>query len=385
MNIAQSAGRQVMIIALVLVGLGVVMIFSASSVLASAKSLESHFFFGRQLIHAFLGLVLMFTLARVPLEWWAKTARPLFAIGIVLLVLVLAFGQGRGVVNRWLVLTLPGDLGRFAFQPSEFIKLILVLYLADVMVRQEGRMEDFGNGFLPRALCIGGVVGLVLLQPDLGTGIAIGLVALVMLWVGGARTGHLLAVGAAAIPVGLLSLYASPYQWQRLVGFWRDSDPQGAGYQVYQALIALGSGGLFGVGVGNSIQKQLYLPEPHTDFVFAFIGEELGLAGTLSVAGLFVAFAVNGWRIARDAQTYHGFLIAVGITAMISVYAVINIGVATGMLPTTGLPLPFVSYGGSSLLLNLCGVGILAGVARSGAVGVEAKSIQARRSLGAVG
>ena len=340
------------------------MIFSASSVLASSKALDSHFFFSRQLAHAFLGFGVMFALARVPLEWWARAARPLFAVGVVLLVLVLAFGEGRGVVNRWLVLPLPAGWGTVAFQPSEFVKVVLVLYLADVMVRQEGRMDDFGNGFLPRALCVGGVVGLIMLQPDLGTGIAVSLSALVMLFVGGARLRHLAAVAAAAVPVVCLSLYASPYQLQRLKGFWQDSDPQGAGYQVYQALLALGSGGYLGVGVGNSMQKQHYLPEPHTDFVFAFIGEELGLAGTLSVAGLFMAFAVNGWRIAREAPTYHGFLVAVGVTAMVSVYALLNIGVATGLLPTTGLPLPFISYGGSSLLWNLCGVGILVGVAR---------------------
>jgi cell division protein FtsW len=172
----------------------------------------------------------------------------------------------------------------------------------------------------------------------------------------------------AGVPVVAFSLLISPYQRQRLASFLSGagSDPLGAGYQVSQSLLGIGSGGLFGVGLGNSMQKQQFLPEPHTDFVFAFIGEELGLVGTLAVVALFVAFALNGLRIAREAPTYHGFLVATGITTMVSVYAVLNIGVVTGVLPTTGLPLPFISYGGSSLVWNLGGVGILLGVARAG-------------------
>ncbi len=208
---------------------------------------------------------------------------------------------------------------------------------------------------------------LILLQPDLGTAIAIGVTALSMLWLGGAGSLHLAAVVLASVPIAAISLLRSPYQMARVVSFVRGADPLGAGFQVSQSLLALGSGGFFGVGLGNSMQKY-YLPAPHTDFVFAFVGEELGLAGTVSVLGLFAALAIHGFRIARDAATQHGFLLASGITVMISAYAAINVGVTMGVLPTTGLPLPFVSYGGSSLVWNLAAVGILAAVAREGTV-----------------
>ena len=164
-----------------------------------------------------------------------------------------------------------------------------------------------------------------------------------MLWVGGARLLHLICTGVLALPIIALSLYTSPYQWQRVVNFFTDADILRGNYQIDQSLLALGSGGILGIGLGDSMQKQHFLPEPHTDFVFALVGEELGLAGTLSLTGLFVAFAIHGFRIAREAPTYYGFLVATGVTVMISVYALLNIGVVTGLLPTTGLPLPFIS------------------------------------------
>ncbi len=361
MKAVQRAGMQVLVISLILVGLGIVMVYSSSSVLASIRFADSSFFLERQIIRALIGLVIMFVVACVPLGVWARIATLLLLIGLTSLVLVMILGQGPA--QRWL--PLPAVLSSFSFQPSEFVKLALVLYLADVLVRKEGQMQDFKSGFMPRMLVIGLVVVLIALQPDLGTAIAVGIISFVMLWVGGARFPHLLYTGLATLPIIALSLFFSRYQLQRVLSFLDGSDTRGADYQVSQSLLALGSGGGIGVGLGNSMQKQQFLPAPHTDFVFAFIGEELGLAGTLSVIGLFVALAIHGFRIARQAPTHHGFLVATGITVMISVYAVINIGVVTGMLPTTGLPLPFISYGGSSLLWNLSGVGILVGVARA--------------------
>jgi len=302
----------------------------------------------------------MLVLICVPLRLWAKLSPYLLLAGLGSLVLVYFFGEGPA--KRWL--PLPDLLSNFSFQPSEFVKLALVIYLADVLVRKEDEIQDFKTGFMPRLLLIGFVVGLIALQPDLGTALAVSTIALVMLWVGGGRSLHLLYTGLAALPIVGLSLYFSPYQLKRVLSFLNRGDAQGADYQVSQSLLALGNGGGIGVGIGDSMQKQQFLPEPHTDFVFAFIGEELGLAGTLSVIGLFVALAIHGFRIAREAPTRHGFLLATGITLMISVYAVLNIGVVTGMLPTTGLPLPFISYGGSSMFWNLSGIGILVGVAR---------------------
>ena len=361
MKSAQRAGMHVLLICLVLVGLGIVMVYSSSSVLASIKFADSSFFLERQIIRAGIGIAIMLLLVCVPLRGWAKLAPFILLVGLASLVLVKFFGEGPA--QRWL--PLPAVLSSFSFQPSEFVKLALVIYLADVLVRKEDEIQDFKAGFMPRLLLIGIVVGLIALQPDLGTALAVSMIALVMLWVAGGRSLHLLYTGLVALPIVGLSLYFSPYQLKRVLSFLNGGDAQGADYQVSQSLLALGSGGAIGVGLGDSMQKQQFLPEPHTDFVFAFVGEELGLAGTLSVIGLFVALAIHGFRIAREAPTQHGFLLATGITLMISVYAVLNIGVVTGMLPTTGLPLPFISYGGSSMLWNLSGVGILVGVARA--------------------
>ena len=381
MRVVQRAGVQALLIALILVGVGLVMVYSASSVLASVKfSGNSSFFLERQIIRAAIGLALMCFLVRVPLDLWARGARLLLVVGLALLVLVLIFGQGRNA-QRWF--WLPG----FAFQPSEFVKLALVLYLADVLARREELMRDFKSGLLPRLLVIAAILGLIALQPDLGTAIAIGLISCIMLWIGGARPAHLLGCALVAAPFITLSLYLAPYQLRRFLSFIASfiaADSSGSNYQLDQSLLALGSGGLLGVGLGNSMQKQQFLPEPHTDFVFALIGEELGLAGTLSIIGLFAAFAIHGLRIAREAPTYHGFLLASGITAMISVYAMLNIGVVTGLLPTTGLPLPFISYGGSALLWNLCGVGILAGIARASSQGDGTGWTLRRHSAGMV-
>ena len=361
---SHRAGRQVLLIAVILVGLGVVMVYSSSSALASVRFEDSSYFLNRQIVRALVGLVLMFSVAYLPLEMWQRLARPLLLIGLAFLVMVLAFGEGRGA-QRWLPFSLPLSV-TMSFQPSEFVKLALVLYLADVLVRKEEHMGEWGNGIAPRLAVIVIAQGLILLQPDLGTAVAIGLISFALLWVGGAGSLHLAATVLAAIPVVAVSLYRSPYQLQRLLSFFHGADPLREGFQIAQSLLALGSGGLIGVGLGNSMQKH-FLPEPHTDFVFAFVGEELGLAGTLSVIGLFAAFSIHGYRIARGASSYHGFLVAAGITLMISVYAVLNMGVVTGIVPTTGLPLPFISYGGSSLMWNSCGVGILAAVARAGA------------------
>ena len=361
MTAVRAAGMHVLIIAAILVGVGIVMVYSSSSVLASIRFADSSYFLERHLLRAGIGLVIMAAVVFIPVAFWARVSPFILLIGLSSLVLVILIGQGPA--QRWL--PLPAVLSGFAFQPSEFVKLALVLYLADVLVRKRDQMHELKTGLLPRAVVVGLIVGLIALQPDLGTAIAVGIIAFVILWVGGARLLHLVGIGMAALPLIALSLYASRYQLQRVVSFLDGNDLRGSDYQVSQSLIALGSGGGIGVGLGNSMQKQQFLPEPHTDFVFAFVGEELGLAGTLSVIGLFAALAIYGFRIAREAEDHHGFLVAIGITVMISVYAVINIGVVTGMLPTTGLPLPFVSYGGSALLWNMIGIGILVSISRS--------------------
>ena len=368
-NAADRAARQVLLIAVILVGVGVVMVYSSSSALAGSRFEDSAFFLERQLLRAALGLAIMFAVSRLPLGLWSSLARPLLLVGLALLVLVLIFGEGRGA-HRWLPFRLPA-FATLSFQPSEFVKLVLVLYLADVLARKQEDMSDWKHGLAPRLAVIAVIQVLIVLQPDLGTALVIGAISLTMLWLGGAGTSHLALAASGAGVIALLSVLSSPYQLERILIYIGDPDPQGAGFQITQARLALGSGGLFGVGLGNSMQKH-YLPEPHTDFVFAFAGEELGLFGSLSLVALFVALAVHGYRIATRASSYHGFLVASGITIMIGFYALLNVGVATGLTPTTGLPLPFVSYGGSSLLWNLCGVGVLAAVARETAAGAPA-------------
>ncbi|MEW6749503.1 MAG: FtsW/RodA/SpoVE family cell cycle protein, partial [Candidatus Latescibacterota bacterium] len=333
--VTQRRGAHLLLISLTLVGLGIVMVYSSSSVLASVRFADSGFFLERQAVRALIGLGLMLLLSRIHPSAWARSARALLVGSVVLLVLVLAMGHGRA--GRWL------SLSMVAFQPSEFAKLALVVYLADVLARKEACMHDLRDGLLPRLLVVGTVLVLVAAQPNLGTAVALGLISLVLLWVGGARLKHLALTMAAASPLVVLSLVVSPYQQQRVLRYIdRFTGGSSDSYQVDQALVALGSGGWLGLGLGNSLQKQQYLPEPHTDFVFALVGEELGLVGTLSVIALFVAFACYGLRVAREAPTYHGSLLATGITAMISTYALLNVGVATSVLPTTGLPLPFI-------------------------------------------
>ena len=379
MSASQRPGRQVLLLALFLVGVGVVMVYSSSSVLARARFADSAFFLDRQLVRALFGIAIMFAMSRVPLRWLQYAARPMFIASVCFLVLVLIMGEGRSA-GRWLPFPVPSTMSNLWFQPSEFAKLALVLYLADVMVRHRDRMMEWWNGVVPRLLVIGAVQLLIVLQPDLGTAVAVGLISLAMLWLGGVGSLHLAAVVLVAIPVAALSVYSTPYQLERVSSFLQGTDPLGAGFQVTQSLLALGSGGVFGLGLGNSLQKY-FLPEPHTDFVFALIGEEFGLAGSLSIIGLFASFGIHGYRIARKADTHFGFLVAAGMTVMVSTYALLNIGVVTGLFPTTGLPLPFLSYGGSSLFWNLCGVGILAGVARTGQKAAEKQA----RGEGAVG
>ncbi len=356
MRTVLSAGGYLLLTAAALVGAGVVMVYSSSSALASLRYSDSSFFLGRQAMRAGLGLAVMLVVSRVPTAFWSRSARVLLAFSAGSLLLVLALGVGPA--QRWL--RLPIAQFGLQFQPSEMAKLALVLYLADVLARKEEQMGDFQNGLLPRLLVVGTVVILIVFQPNLGTGLAVGMISMIMLYLGGARPEHLGALGLGALPLAGLSMLFSRYQLKRVTDFLN-----GGNYQVEQSLVALGSGGWFGVGLGNSLQKQQFLPEPHTDFVFALIGEEGGLLGTCAVASLFIAFAVFAVQVAREASTRHGFLLAAGIGAMVSVYAILNICVATGLMPTTGLPLPFISYGGSALIWNLAGVGIVLGVART--------------------
>ncbi|MDP6775559.1 MAG: putative lipid II flippase FtsW [Candidatus Latescibacteria bacterium] len=349
-----------------LVGFGTVMVYSASAALGEVRFESGHFFLKRWVLRMLVSLVAMGLVMRVDYRLWARCARAVLALGFLGLGVVLVFkllgvGSIRGAY-RWI------HFSGMAFQPSDLMRLALVIYLAESLSRRRALVREFHRGYLPHIAIVGMAMGLITLQPDLGTAMAIGLTCTLMLYVGGVRLTHLLATGLALLPALYTVVFVIGYRKERIVAFLNPSaDTQGAGYHVAQSLVALGSGGWTGTGLGQSIQKYFFLPEPHTDFVFSIVGEELGLAGTVGLLLLFLFFGRLGFQIARRAPDLHGYLLAAGVTLMVLVYAMVNMGVCTGLLPTTGLPLPFISYGGSSLLLTLVASGILINIGRAGA------------------
>jgi cell division protein FtsW len=282
---------------------------------------------------------------------------------LFLLALVLVPGIGREIAGarRWF---------RFkflSFQPSELANLAVIIYLADFIARRGNAITTFIKGFLPPMFVLGAAVVLILAQPDLGTTVALGIVVLIMLFVAGVRISYLFSLIVAAIPALWFLIFSVPYRRMRILAFLNPYlDPKGSGFQIIQSQIALGSGGLFGVGIGQSKQKLFYLPAAHTDFIFAIIGEELGLIGTVGVILLFMLFIQQALKIIKNAPDKFGYFLSLGLVLMICFKAVINIGVSCGVLPTKGLPLPFISYGGSSFMFDMVSIGILLNIARTG-------------------
>jgi cell division protein FtsW len=340
---------------------GLVMILSASSVEAFQAYGSSFLFFKRQLVGTVLGLAVMVALAGIDYRRLRRFARPLFAMVLVLLVAVLIpwIGVARGGSSRWLA------IGPLTLQPSELAKLSLILVSAHILAKKGARIADRRQLTVPLLPMTGLMSLLVLAQPDLGTALICASTVVMVMFLAGARGRHLgmiLLVGGVA---AIIAILGEGYRRARLFSFldpW--ADPLNTGYQIIQGQIALGSGGWLGVGLGASRQKWSYLPNAHTDFIFAILGEELGLVGTLAVLVCFVALVYSGVRIARRAPDRFGFLLAGGITAWIGLQALINMGAVTGMLPITGVPLPLLSFGGSSVLFTLAGIGILLSIAR---------------------
>ena len=356
-----SADGTVLIVAVILTLIGLVMVFSASGVVAGNRFHDAIYFLKRQIAWLLFGFILLQLASRLDYLVWRKLAVPILAVTCVLLVLVLIPSIGVAVkgARRWL------KLGPISLQPAEMVKLVAVFYVAAYLTNKGERIKEFKAGFLPPLLVVGLLSGLVLLQPDLGTVVVVGAVTLGLLFLGGARLLHLSGlIPMFLIAVGLL-IWKSPYRLQRLLIFLDPTkDPTGAGFQVNQSFLAFGSGGPFGVGLGAGKQKLYFLPEAHTDFVLALVGEELGLVGTTAVMLLFAILIMKGLKIAGRAQDPFGRHLAYGITLLIGAQAMINAGVATGLLPTKGLTLPLVSYGGSSLLVNLLAIGILLSISR---------------------
>lgn len=344
-------------VVLFLVFIGVVMVFSASAIVSHEKFDTSYLFLIKQIIWTVMGVFLMLVLARIDYNKLQKFSRPLMVFSFSLLVLVLLIEPGE--IKRWL------KFGMVNFQPSEMAKICLILYIADVLDRKGSKLQDFKKGLLPILAVAGIFLILIYAEPDLGTAVILGLVVLAMLFMGGVRLSHLLSLVLASIPLLYFAVFHVGYRRERILTFinpWADA--QRIGYQIVQALLALGSGGFFGKGLGASRAKLFFLPEPYTDFIFSIIGEELGFLGASLIIFLFVIIAWRGLHIATRAPNQFGNLLAAGITFLITFQAVLNISIVTACLPTKGITLPFLSYGGSSLVFSLAGVGILLNISR---------------------
>lgn len=346
---------------LALAAFGLVMVYSASYVTAhEVKGSDSSFFVKKQALWACIGVVAMFVAAAVPMRAVRRIAPYLFAVSVLALVATLFVGVERNGARRWI------EVMGLSVQPSEIAKLGLIVFLAWLYADRGFALTRF-RALIPGLAAIGLSAGLVLLGRDLGTALVLVAVGWLLLHLAGARMRHLLAVAAGFVTAAALFIWHEPYRLQRITA-WLDpwADAGDTGYQLVHSLIALGSGGPFGLGLGQSRQKFFYLPMPMTDSIFAVLGEELGLIGTLLVLVAFVFLLWRGINVARAATDSFSALLAGGITLMLAVQAVVHIGVATSILPTTGLPLPFISYGGTALVAAMTGVGLLLNVARQG-------------------
>jgi cell division protein FtsW len=363
-------------VVLLLVALGTVMVYSASSTVAMARFGDGAYYLKRHLIRVALGLSLMFLFARARYKRVVQLGRPLMAISFAALLLVLIPGLG-GVAangaNRWLA------LGPLTFQPSELARFALLLWLAETLVTRRSTLEGFTDGLLPVLAPVAAAVALIVIEPDFSTAVAVAAVCGGMIFIAGARTLHLGGVIAGSIPLIYFALISSDYRRARIAAFLEGAgDVTGANYQVWQSLIGLGSGGLLGKGLGNGAQKLRFLPEPFNDFIFSIVGEELGLVGALVLLLLFLVLVIRGFRVAASVNSPVGALLAAGVSLSIGLYVLINIGVVTSLIPATGLALPFISYGGSSLIFSLAGVGMLLSITRE----VELEPVKFHRRHG---
>jgi len=345
------------LVTLALVAFGLVMVYSASSARALLAANDPAYYLKRQALYAVIGLIALVLFSRFDYRRLQHAAGPLLLTSFFLLVAVLGIGIAVNGARRWL------PLGPFAFQPSELAKLALALWIAGFLARGPAP-KSLGELVRPIGMVVGASCALILIEPDLGSALAIAIMATAVLLVSGTPLRVLLGGGGIGMTLVLAAIWLEPYRRARIFSFldpWHD--PQGAGFQAVQAMIALGSGGIFGVGLGESVQKIYYLPEASTDMIFAIIGEELGLIGALAVIAAFALFAYAGFNIAIRCRDPFGKRLGAGLTALVCGQAAVNVSAVMGLAPLTGVPLPFVSYGGSSLVISLASVGILLNIA----------------------
>ncbi|WP_419883759.1 stage V sporulation protein E [Peribacillus sp. B-H-3] len=349
------------IVTLSLLAIGLIMVYSASAIWAAYKFDDSFYFAKRQMLFAFVGVIAMFFIMNVDYWTWRTWSKALIIICFVLLLVVLIPGIGvaRNGSRSWI------GVGAFSIQPSEFMKLAMIAFLAKFLSERQKLITSFRKGLLPALALVFTAFGLIMLQPDLGTGTVMVGTCIVMIFISGARVSHFGVLGLLGLTGFVGLVLSAPYRMKRITSFldpWQDS--LGSGFQIIQSLYAIGPGGLFGLGLGQSRQKFFYLPEPQTDFIFAILSEELGFIGGSLVILLFALLLWRGIRIALGAPDLYGSLVAVGIIAMVAIQVMINIGVVTGLMPVTGITLPFLSYGGSSLTLMLMAIGVLLNISR---------------------
>ncbi|WP_010649464.1 stage V sporulation protein E [Oceanobacillus massiliensis] len=338
---------------------GIIMVYSSSYVWSEYKFDDSFYYLKRQLLFAGAGVIAMFFIMMIPYYTWKKYAKVILLVcfGLLLIVLIPGVGLVRGGAQSWI------GVGAFSIQPSEFMKLGLIIFLAAIISENQKYITSFKKGFFPLIMLVFTTFGLIMLQPDLGTGMVLVLTCMIMIFAAGAKLSHFFSLAAIGL-LGFAGLIASaPYRINRITAFLNPwEDPLGDGFQIIQSLYAIGPGGLMGLGLGNSLQKYFYLPEPQTDFIFAILGEELGFIGGTAIILFFFLLLWRGIKISLEAPDMFGRFLALGIAAMLAVQAMINISVVIGLIPVTGITLPFLSYGGSSLTLTLCSVGILLNV-----------------------
>jgi cell division protein FtsW len=344
-----------------LMALGMAMIFTASNVMAQTNYNDAYFFVKRQGIYAVLGLGALFIGRSIDYHKYQRWVYHILLLSLFSLVLVFVPHIGSRVrgASRWL------HLGPLTLQPSEFAKLALIMFMAYSLSQKQEKMKYFSIGFLPHMLMAGLFIALILKEPDFGTSVTLLAIIFIMLFVGGTRLTHIFLALSACIPLGIIMVLRDPKKFDRVLSFmapWKYG--QGVGYQLKQALLAIGSGGLWGLGPGQSRAKLFFLPDCHTDFILAIFSEEMGFWGFLLVLSLFAILIGRSIRLSLKAPDSFGTYLALGLTLMIGLPALINMGVVSGILPTKGLSLPFLSYGGSGLLVNLLAVGILLNISR---------------------
>ena len=358
----QSKGidRPMFIAVLLLVAFGLVMVYSASAVMAAQRLHQPAYFLIRQVIYASVGIIVMLVVSRIDYHFYRKVVYPFLGLAVLgLLACHTPLGMTINGAARWL------DVGPITVQPSEFVKVALVMWLSYSLAKKSLKIKSFSIGFLPHLIVPGAVILLCLLQPDFGTSVVIAVLTFSLLFVAGAKLGYMMAAGIVAAPIAYALVAGSEYRLKRLLTFLDPlSSRFGDGYQLSQSMFGFGAGGVTGVGLGDGLQKFLFLPEAHNDFIAAIIAEELGVIGVWGLIILFAIVVARGVRIGIRAKDEFGTYLAMGLTILLGVQVLFNLGVAMGLLPTKGLNLPFVSFGGSALVVSLFAVGVLLNISR---------------------